>query len=127
QYLRALRKQIADELNVAPYTVFTDASLRAMALRRPQSLSHFAQIPGVGNRKLEAYFIPFTNAIRNYCEQYNLAMDLEPPRVEKGQKVSSSSQVNVGPSTRQLTLDLYNQGRSIEEIASERNLKPSTI
>ena len=29
--------------------------------------------------------------------------------------------------THQLTLGLYRQGLSIEEIASERNLKPSTI
>ena len=36
-------------------------------------------------------------------------------------------QVSAGPSTRRHTLDLYNEGRSIEEIARERNLKPNTI
>ena len=31
QHLRRLRKQLADERGVAPYVVFPDASLRAMA------------------------------------------------------------------------------------------------
>jgi len=126
QHLRTLRKQIADELGVAPYVVFSDASLRAMALLRPQSLPHFAQIPGVGNRKLEAYFTPFTNAIRDYCELHNLTMDLEPP-VGAGLAPALEPSGNIGPSTRRVTLDLYNEGRSIEEIAQERNLKASTI
>lgn len=127
QQLRTLRKKIADELGVAPYTIFTDASLRAMALQRPQSRSHFAQIPGVGSRKLETYFTAFTDAIREYCELHNLDMDLEPPKEEKERKDTSVVQSNTGPSTRRLTLDLYNEGRSIEEIAAERNLKTSTI
>ena len=46
QRLRVLRKRIADELNVPPYVVFADLSLRSMAQRRPQSRSQFAQISG---------------------------------------------------------------------------------
>ncbi len=66
QRLRALRKQIADDQNVPPYVVFPDMSLRYMAQRRPQSRSQFAQIPGVGSNKLEAYFEAFTNEIRDH-------------------------------------------------------------
>ncbi|HET9919275.1 MAG TPA: helix-turn-helix domain-containing protein, partial [Ktedonobacteraceae bacterium] len=32
-----------------------------------------------------------------------------------------------GPSTRQITLDMYREGLSIEEIAERRTLKASTI
>jgi ATP-dependent DNA helicase RecQ len=129
QHLRILRKQLADDQGVPPYVVFADSALQAMAQLRPQSEAQFANIPGVGSRKLEAYFIPFTRAIRDYCELHNLATGLEPIKEEKEKKAtgSSTSQVNAGPSTRRLTLDLYNEGRSIEEIARERNLKPNTI
>jgi len=129
QYLRELRKQLADDQGVPPYVVFPDSSLRAMAQRRPQSEAQFAKIPGVGSHKLEAYFTPFTHAIRDYCELHNLAIGLEPVKEEKEKKTEelAASQVHTGPSTRQLTLDLYRQGQSIEEIARERNLKPSTI
>jgi ATP-dependent DNA helicase RecQ len=129
QRLRALRKRIADELNVPPYVVFADISLRYMAQRRPQSRSQFTQIPGVGSNKLDTYFEAFTNEIRDYCVSNNLKMDIEPlyeERVAKKEDISSS-QKHIGTLTRQLTLDLYRQGRSIDEIASQRNLKSSTI
>jgi ATP-dependent DNA helicase RecQ len=114
QRLRALRKRIADEQGVAPYVVFPDTSLRAMAQRRPQSRSQFALIPGVGSSKLDAYCEAFTNEIRDH-------------RLEiASQRTSNVAPVN-GGITHQTTLALYRQGLSIEEIASERNLKPSTI
>ena len=128
QRLRDLRKEIADEQGVPPYIIFSDATLRAMAQQRPQSLSHFAQIPGVGERKLEAYFTPFTDEIRSYCELHNLDMDVEalhPPTTQKKEQTPASpSSTTV---TRQLTLGLYQQGLGIEEIARERNLKSTTI
>ncbi len=129
QHLRSLRKQIADEQGVPPYVVFPDTSLRAMAQQRPQNRDQFARIPGVGSRKLEAYFTPFTRAIRDYCESHNLVMGLEPSKQENKQKrdVVSLPQVSAGPSTRRHTIDLYNEGWSIGEIARERNLKPGTI
>jgi len=129
QHLRTLRKELADALNVPPYVVFPDSSLRAMAQQRPQSEDHFAHIPGVGSRKLEAFYAPFTRAIRDYCEEHNLEMGLIPlkPEKERKQSVASAAPISAGPSTRMVTLDLYKAGRSIEEIATERNLKPSTI
>ena len=68
---------IADDQGVPPYVVFPDSSLQAMAQQRPQTKEHFAKIPGVGSRKLEAYFTPFTEEIRAYCELHHLVMGLE--------------------------------------------------
>lgn len=123
EYLRRLCKQIADSQGVAPYVVFPNSSLLAMAQERPQSQEQFAAIPGVGASKLEAYFGPFTHAIRSYCEQHNLTMGLEPRKFER----ASTSKANGSSPTRLLTLELYEQGRSIKEIAEERNLNPRTI
>ncbi len=120
--LRALRKQIADELNLPPYVVFSDMSLRYMAQRRPQSRSQFAQIPGVGSNKLAAYFEAFTDEIRDYCLSHNLKMGIEPQRTTI---VAPTLATSVG--TRQQTLAFYQQGLGVEEIAKERNLKPITI
>lgn len=134
QHLRALRKQLADEQGVPPYVIFPDTSLQAMAQQRPQSATHFAHIPGVGSRKQEAFFTFFTTAIRDYCEEHNLALALEPVVEEKAAKKVAASKAAApkvsappSPPTRQVTLEMYNAGRSIEEIARERNLKESTI
>ncbi|MFA5939301.1 MAG: DNA helicase RecQ [Sinimarinibacterium sp.] len=64
--LRALRKRLASEAGVPSYVVFTDASLRAMAERKPQDLDAFARIPGVGDRKLAQYGERFTALIREH-------------------------------------------------------------
>ena len=126
-HLRNLRKQLADERGVAPYVVFPDTTLRAMAQQRPQSLTHFGQIPGVGKSKLEAYFTIFTSEIRAYCEQHNLAMELI-PEGEIKKEVRIAAEPVVQPSaTRLMTLEMYQKGMSIEEIAQERNLKLGTI
>jgi ATP-dependent DNA helicase RecQ len=134
-HLRDLRKQIADAQSVPPYVVFPDNSLRAMAQWRPHNEELFALMPGVGSRKLEAYAVSFTQAIKEYCEARGLEMGLEPPQAERVQKAEREPKQKKeavvkappGPSTRQQTLDLYREGRSVEEIAQERNLKPGTI
>lgn len=134
QHLRTVRKQIADAQQVPPYIVFPDSSLHAMAQWRPQSETLFARLPGVGSRKLEAYFLPFTQAIRDYCTQHGLDMELAPPQEEakpakESRKKEQSAQPSVPPTlpTRRVTLELYKEGHSIEEIATIRNLKARTI
>ena len=61
--LRALRRQLAADAGVPPYIVFSDATLRAMAARRPQTLADMARIPGVGAVKLESWGPAFLSAI----------------------------------------------------------------
>ncbi|MCY3843116.1 MAG: DNA helicase RecQ [Acidobacteria bacterium] len=53
--LRARRRELAVDQGVPPYVIFHDASLVAMAERRPRSPGEFAAIPGVGATKLERY------------------------------------------------------------------------
>ncbi|GHO95490.1 ATP-dependent DNA helicase RecQ [Reticulibacter mediterranei] len=126
-HLRGLRKQLADEMGVPPYVVFPDNSLRAMAQQRPQSAAQFARIPGVGSRKQEAFFTPFTHAIREYCELHELTLEVESGETRKEVKRGNAAATSAGPSTRLVTLEMYNAGKSVEEIARERNLKVSTI
>ncbi len=66
--LRALRKQLSDVQGVPPYVVFSDASLRQMAQRQPVTLSDFASVSGVGDRKLAQYGPAFIAAIRDFAD-----------------------------------------------------------
>ena len=73
------------------------------------------KIPGVVSHKLDLYSEAFINEIRDY-------------RLEKASQRSKNFAPSVnGGMTYQLTLSLYCRGLSIDEIASERNLKPTTI
>ncbi|MBE5711005.1 MAG: DNA helicase RecQ, partial [Slackia sp.] len=64
--LRALRKQLADAGNIAPYMVFSDRALRDMCARRPKDALDFLEVNGVGSRKLERYGEAFLDAIAKF-------------------------------------------------------------
>jgi ATP-dependent DNA helicase RecQ len=53
--LRALRKRLADGEGVPAYIVFSDATLRNMAARRPKDRFEMLDVSGVGPAKLERY------------------------------------------------------------------------
>jgi len=61
--LRALRKRLAKAQGVPPYVIFHDATLRQMALERPQSAAALASVSGVGETKLERYGEAFLEVI----------------------------------------------------------------
>jgi ATP-dependent DNA helicase RecQ len=64
--LRALRKRLADEKNVPPYIVFSDATLKEMAIYLPKTEEEFAQIKGVGKQKLQTYAKIFLKEILSF-------------------------------------------------------------
>ena len=78
--LRILRKKLAEERGIAPYVVFTDASLRHMAQRRPQTIEQFSEVTGVSNQKKEEYGQDFVQAVRQYCQETGLDVYLEAPK-----------------------------------------------
>ena len=132
QHLRKLRKQLADEQGLPPYVIFPDTSLEAMARQRPQTQQQFEQIPGVGARKLAAFYTIFTSEIRAYCEDHNLEMELGTIKSPKVKAVESTPKENApaslpGSVTRQLTLAMFQQGLNIDEIAQRRNMSRGTI
>jgi ATP-dependent DNA helicase RecQ len=69
QALRALRRAMADERGIPPYLIFSDASLREMARRRPTTVEAFLEIKGVGQRKLHELGPRFLALIREYATE----------------------------------------------------------
>src|SRR5690606_17126496 len=53
--LRAWRKETAQEASKPAFTVFTDATLKAIAAVRPGSPEELLRVSGVGRSKLESY------------------------------------------------------------------------
>lgn len=55
QALRQKRMEIARTQNVPPYVIFHDKTLIALAAARPGSRAEMANVPGVGEAKLDRY------------------------------------------------------------------------
>ena len=62
--LRALRKELADAQGVPPYVVFSDATLKDIADKKPTNTSQFLAISGVGYAKLEKYGDAFLACVK---------------------------------------------------------------
>jgi len=62
--LRLLRLEIARQLELPPYVIFHDKTLKEMAALRPTSRRAMLQVPGVGEQKLQRYGDRFLDAIR---------------------------------------------------------------
>ncbi|MFC3104355.1 DNA helicase RecQ [Salinisphaera aquimarina] len=61
--LRGLRTDLAKEQDVPPYVIFHDATLREMLARRPTSKHELEDVPGVGEKKRDAYGRAFIDLI----------------------------------------------------------------
>jgi ATP-dependent DNA helicase RecQ len=120
--LRTLRKQIADEQLVPPYVVFPDKSLRDMAEKRPQNLTEFEDVYGVGNNKRDKYGQVFLEAIRNFCKEKGLPTGAASAAVEP-----SSNLRNIPSYTQMQTWELHRKGLTVEGIAEMRGMSSTTI
>lgn len=101
--LKGLRLEVSKKQNLRPINViFTDATLKDMALKKPTTTSGFLDVSGVTPHKLKLFGQNFIEEIKNYTS-FNKA------------------------NTYQRTLLLHRKGMSIEDIASKRKLHETTI
>ena len=103
--LRLCRKTLADENDVPPFVIFHDATLSEMMERQPGNHEQLLLINGVGESKLKKYGDIFLKVINDHKK-----------------KEQQDATDTVGES-----LSLFRSGMDINTIASQRNLKPSTI
>jgi ATP-dependent DNA helicase RecQ len=53
--LKAWRAEVAREHNLPAFVIFHDATLRAIAAQKPRSMADLDGVPGIGQKKREAY------------------------------------------------------------------------
>lgn len=122
--LRKIRAAIAKGENVPPYVVFSDATLIEFATYLPLTNDEMRKISGVGDVKLDKYGADFLNAISKFCELQKLEsrMNLKSPTRQKQPKPNANRL-----DTNRISLNLFLEGNSIDEIAKSRGFVRSTI
>jgi ATP-dependent DNA helicase RecQ len=106
--LRRLRSEIAKEEKVPAFVIFSDATLRQLETERPTNEEEFLKIDGVGKVKLEKYGDAFINAIIEFQK-------------------SKTVRAKADGTTYIATLEMYQSGLSVDEIAVKRGLGVGTI
>jgi ATP-dependent DNA helicase RecQ len=109
QRLLALRRDLAVQQGIPPYTLFSDLTLQQMADARPLSDLEMLDIAGVSERKLQLYGDAFMGEIRRFVLEKTAA----------GERITGS--------THFISFDLFKRGHSVEEIAELRGLSTMTV
>jgi ATP-dependent DNA helicase RecQ len=122
--LKAVRYNLAREENVAAFQIFSDATLMELATYLPLTSSDISKISGFGDIKLAKYGNAFLDVIIDYCVSNNLKTKIHSKATKRQKKSVTPNKTN---DTQKATLQLFKLGRSVGEIASQRNLSTTTI
>ncbi len=124
QQLRQLRFQIAQDENVPPYVIFSDATLLELATYLPQTLSELHHISGFGEVKMARYGSDFMGVVKAYCKEHNLESRVSQKQVRRQRQTVTRDKTS---DTKKLSLELFSEGKSVDEIAEARNMASTTI
>ena len=121
--LLRVRNELCEVNQIPIYLVAGSKTLNEMSNYLPQDEEELLQINGFGPAKVEKYGDAFLKVIREYCQKNGLDSQIhtkvkkDKPKKEKKPKGES----------QRLTLQLYQEGKTLDEIVVERGLARSTI
>ncbi len=112
-----LRKRIAHENYIAASKVFSDKVIEKICANLPEDVESLVAIKGIGAIKIRPYALDIIELVFAYCKEKGL----EANKISKEDKVKGTSD------TIEATLNMLKSGKTIAEIAKERNFVESTI
>jgi hypothetical protein len=126
--LKNVRDAICREQDLPVYLVAGSNTLKEMTKYLPHTAKDLKKINGFGDIKVAKYGSHFLEPIIAYSEARGLKSrlsdeEIPKPGKKKVQRITGTSK----PDTRQESLLLFQNGRSVAEIAGERKLAITTI
>ncbi|WP_018128294.1 DNA helicase RecQ [Balneola vulgaris] len=118
--LRLKRKELADEQDIPPYSIFPDTTLIEMAYFFPQSKESLDPLYGVGNVKKEKYGDAFIGVVKKYAAEHKV----EERKKSLEKKVVATKKIG---EKYEVIGEAFNAGQSIELLAEEHGVKDMTI
>lgn len=119
--LRKWRDELAASYNVPVFQILAQKSLMEIVTTLPLNSAELQKIKGIGKTKVAKFGTELLGMIIDYCGS-------------KGIKHNISAQISIDIPTKaekkpthQISFELFNSGKTVEDVATERNLSPSTI
>lgn len=128
--LMELRNKMASECGYAPYMVFNNRILLALAQGCPTTLEQLGSVEGVSEAKRNKFGQRVVDTIASFCAEHNLQGKVDDRNETAPSSVrdeSSSYLVQQLSDTQQTTYLHYCKSRNVAEVASERGLAVSTV
>ena len=129
--LKRWRDMICEESRTPIYMVANQNTLKEIATYLPFTVKDLTQISGFGKAKAEKYGDDILSTVQDYCYRYNLESNMASkegnPKRERKPKSNGEKSSEVKIDTKTISYNLYKDGKSVEEIAKERNLTFTSI
>ncbi|HET8828623.1 MAG TPA: HRDC domain-containing protein, partial [Pelobium sp.] len=118
QTIKNWRDNLATDYGVPVYQVLPQKVLTDLANKLPSNYEELESIKGIGKVKVKQYGNELLIMISDYCEANNI--EQAPIKGLVTAKISKTD-------TKRVSLDLFKEGKTVEEIAKERGFVASTI
>jgi DNA-binding CsgD family transcriptional regulator len=124
--LKRWRDMICEESGTPIYMVANQNALKEIATYLPFTKKDLMQLSGFGKAKAEKYGEDILDVVQDYCSRNNLESNMavkeeNPKRERKEKSVEEKTPTNI------ISFNLFKEGKTIEEIAKERNFSIVTI
>jgi ATP-dependent DNA helicase RecQ len=124
EILRTWRKGLAEQRQVQPYMVVSDATLRGLARIRPSSLDKLRMIYGIGAKQLNDFGLDLLVLIDEQSRARGLARDQAANRAAPVPKPKSSASISP---VKELALELFQDGAAIVDVMHETSRSRGTV
>ena len=108
------------------YMVANQATLREITTYLPLTKKDLLQVSGFGKAKVDKYGDDILAAVESYCSRLNIKTNMDAKAANpKRERKEKSNEVQTD--TKTISFNLFKEGKSVAEIAKERNFTISTI
>ncbi len=120
--LKKYRHTMATDEDIEHFQVFTQKSLFGMCEMLPTTLNELKEVHGIGKAKIGKYGDDLVDIIREYCVQIGKEFSSE-EKLELKEKPKKKTK----KPTKEISLEMFQSGKTVDEIAKERGLVRGTI
>lgn len=121
--LRMLRNDIAEEKELIHYQIFTQKALYEMCEALPTNTAELLKVNGMGKTRVQKYGAAILKVINAYCDEHDIESSAEVAIFDEPKKPKKTKSSD----SKKISLELFKAGKSIFEIAKEREFVPTTI
>jgi len=118
--LKSWRSSKAADLGRPDHRVLSLKSMAAIANQLPVNPVHLYAVKGVSRKKIKEFGEDIMGLILAYCSEQQIP-------VHSGEMQLSKQKMKTGLDSKGISYELFQSGRSIEDIAADRSMAVSTI
>jgi hypothetical protein len=121
ELLRELRNQIAKQKDLVHFQIFSQKALYEMCETLPTNKIELLAVNGMGKTRVEKYGSQILDIVRNFCDENDIEISNSTTSFKESKPKRQKGD------TKKQSLQLFKSGKTIDEIANERELNENTI